>query len=75
MPVATQQQMIDLNVSGLTSMISEFLPGMALRARQGTCGRILNVASAVNRAVTLGSRTGPKWPVRKIGGLIVRWML
>ena len=56
-------------------MISEFLPGMALRARQGTCGRILNVASAVNRAVTLGSRTGPKWPVRKIGGLIVRWML
>ena len=42
---ATQQQMIDLNVSGLTSMISEFLPGMAERAGQGTRGRILNVAS------------------------------
>ena len=74
MPVATQQQMIDRNVSGLISMISESLPGTALRARQGTRGRILNVASAVNRAVTLGSRTGPKWRVRKIGGLIVRWM-
>ena len=75
MPVATQQQMIDLNVSGLTSLISEFLPGMALRARQGTCGRFLNVASAVNRPVARGSRTGPTWQVRKIGGLIVRRML
>ena len=75
MPVATQQQMIDWNVSGLISMISESLPGTALRARQGTCGRILNVASAVNRAVTLGSRAAPKWLVRKNGGLIVRRML
>ena len=37
---ATHQQMIDLNISGLTSMISEFLPGMVEQA-----GRILNVAS------------------------------
>ena len=45
MSAATHQQMIDLNISGLTSMISEFLPGMAERAGQGTRGRILNVAS------------------------------
>lgn len=45
MSAATQQQMIDLNISGLTSMISEFLPGMAERAGQGARGRILNVAS------------------------------
>ena len=45
MSAATQQQMIDLNISGLTSMISEFLPGMVECAGQGTRGRILNVAS------------------------------
>ncbi|MBP6709415.1 MAG: SDR family oxidoreductase [Candidatus Accumulibacter sp.] len=36
-----QQQMIDLNVSGLTAMLSQFVPGMVARGR----GRILNVAS------------------------------
>lgn len=35
------QRMIDLNVSGLTAMTSQFAPGMAARGR----GRILNVAS------------------------------
>ena len=45
MSAATHQQMVDLNISGLTAMISEFLPGMADRAAQGTRGRILNVAS------------------------------
>jgi short-subunit dehydrogenase len=36
-----QQQMIDLNVSGLTAMLSQLVPGMVARGR----GRILNVAS------------------------------
>ena len=45
MSAATQQQMIDLNILGLTAMISEFLPGMAERAGQGRRGHILNVAS------------------------------
>ena len=36
-----QQQLIDLNVSGLTAMLAEFVPGMVARGR----GRILNVAS------------------------------
>lgn len=42
---ATHQQMIDLNIAGLTAMISEFLPGMVERAGQGSRARILNVAS------------------------------
>lgn len=45
MSAATHQQMIDLNISGLTAMISEFLPGMTERAGQGRRGHILNVAS------------------------------
>lgn len=45
MPPATHQQIIDLNISGLTAMISEFLPGMVQRAGEGRPGRILNVAS------------------------------
>jgi uncharacterized protein len=36
-----QQQMIDLNVSGLTAMLAQFLPGMCERG----WGRVLNVAS------------------------------
>ena len=35
------QALIDLNISGLTAMISQFLPGMVQRGR----GRVLNVAS------------------------------
>ncbi len=35
------QQMIDLNVSGLTAMLTQFLPGM----RERGWGRVLNVAS------------------------------
>ncbi|MEH6516147.1 MAG: SDR family oxidoreductase [Halioglobus sp.] len=38
---ASQQGMIDLNVSGLTSMLKQFLPPMVERGK----GRILNVAS------------------------------
>ncbi|MFT6285935.1 MAG: short-subunit dehydrogenase [Alcanivorax sp.] len=38
---ASQQGMIDLNVSGLTSMLNQFLPPMVKRGK----GRILNVAS------------------------------
>jgi uncharacterized protein len=45
MDAATHQQIIDLNISGLTAMISAFLPGMLLKAKQGTQCRILNVAS------------------------------
>jgi short-subunit dehydrogenase len=37
----SQQALIDLNVSGLTSMLSHFLPPMVARGK----GRILNVAS------------------------------
>jgi short-subunit dehydrogenase len=40
-PGASQQGMIDLNVSGLTSMLYHFLPPMVERGK----GRILNVAS------------------------------
>jgi short-subunit dehydrogenase len=36
-----QQEMIDLNVSGLTAMLAQFLPGMCERG----WGRVLNVAS------------------------------
>jgi short-subunit dehydrogenase len=37
----SQQDLIDLNISGLTNMLSNFLPPMVARGR----GRILNVAS------------------------------
>ena len=37
----SQQQMIDLNISGLTAMLSAFVPGMVERG----AGRVLNVAS------------------------------
>ena len=45
MDAATHQQIIDLNISGLTAMISAFLPGMLELAEQGRPCRILNVAS------------------------------
>ncbi len=38
---ATHQRLIDLNISGVTSMLSAFLPGMIDRGS----GRVLNVAS------------------------------
>ena len=41
MPATEQQRMIDLNVSGLTSMLKHFLPAMVARGH----GRVLNVAS------------------------------
>jgi hypothetical protein len=41
MKPAQHQQMIDLNISGLTGMLAQFAPGMQERGR----GRILNVAS------------------------------
>ncbi len=41
MPANTHQRLIDLNISGLTSMLTAFLPGMVERGS----GRILNVAS------------------------------
>lgn len=40
-PAQRQQELIDLNVSGLTSMLAMFLPGMCERG----WGRVLNVAS------------------------------
>jgi short-subunit dehydrogenase len=40
-PASTHRDLINLNVSGLTDMISQFLPGMLQRGS----GRILNVAS------------------------------
>ncbi len=39
--VTTHQRLIDLNISGLTAMLSTFLPGMIERGE----GRVLNVAS------------------------------
>ena len=41
MPAARHQQLIDLNISGLTAMLAHFLPAMVARGE----GRILNVAS------------------------------
>ena len=41
LPGSSQQGLIDLNVSGLTNMLSHFLPPMVKRGK----GRILNVAS------------------------------
>ncbi len=40
-PAQRHQELIDLNVSGLTGMLAEFLPTMCARRR----GRVLNVAS------------------------------
>jgi hypothetical protein len=45
MAAEIQQQIIDLNITALTSMLSAFLPGMVARAAQGSVGRVLNVAS------------------------------
>ncbi|MCJ0762385.1 SDR family NAD(P)-dependent oxidoreductase [Variovorax terrae] len=41
MAPAAQQQIIDLNISGLTAMLAQFVPPMAARG----AGRVLNVAS------------------------------
>jgi uncharacterized protein len=41
MPAARHQQLIDLNVSGLTALLVQFLPPMVARGH----GRVLNVAS------------------------------
>jgi hypothetical protein len=41
MPARRHQELIDLNVSGLTAMLAQFVPAMVERGR----GRILNVAS------------------------------
>ena len=41
MPAARHQQLIDLNVSGLTAMLAHFVPPMVARGH----GRVLNVAS------------------------------
>jgi short-subunit dehydrogenase len=41
MDAASHQQMIDLNISGLTAMLSAFVPAMVARGN----GRVLNVAS------------------------------
>jgi short-subunit dehydrogenase len=40
-PARRHQELIDLNVAGLTGMLAQFLPGMCKRGR----GRVLNVAS------------------------------
>ena len=40
-PVAQQQQMIDLNITGLSAMLAQFLHGMVAQGN----GRVLNVAS------------------------------
>jgi len=45
MTPASQQQMIDTNITGLTSMLAAFVPGMVTLAARGSVGRILNVAS------------------------------
>ena len=41
---ATHQQLIDLNISGLTALLDTFLPGMVERGS----GRVLNVASVAS---------------------------
>jgi len=41
MPAQRHRQMVDLNVAGLTAMLTQFVPGMLRRGH----GRILNVAS------------------------------
>ncbi len=46
MDSAVHQQMIDLNITALTAMLSAFIPSMVATAQQqGRQGRILNVAS------------------------------
>ncbi len=45
MQPSIHQQMIDLNISGLTAMVAAFLPSLRERAAQGHRVRILNVAS------------------------------
>jgi hypothetical protein len=45
MKPAVHQQMIDLNIAGLTAMLSAFVPDMVTRAAGGALGRVLNVAS------------------------------
>ena len=42
---AKHQQIIDLNISGVTSMLSAFLPDMVARASASSPKRVLNVAS------------------------------
>jgi uncharacterized protein len=42
---AKHQQIIDLNISGVTSMLSAFLPDMVARASVDAPKRVLNVAS------------------------------
>ena len=42
---AKHQQIIDLNISGVTSMLSSFLPDMVARASADDPKRVLNVAS------------------------------
>ena len=42
---AKHQQIIDLNISGVTSMLSAFLPDMLARAGSDNLKRVLNVAS------------------------------
>jgi len=55
---ASHQQIIDLNISGLTAMLSAFVPGMVQRAN----GRVLNVASvaAFQPVPTLASYAASK---------------
>ena len=55
---AQHQQIIDLNISGLTSMLSAFVPGMVQRG----AGRVLNVASvaAFQPVPTLASYAASK---------------
>jgi short-subunit dehydrogenase len=52
------QQLIDLNVSGLTAMLAQFVPAMLERGR----GRVLNVASiaAFQPVPTLATYAAPK---------------
>jgi short-subunit dehydrogenase len=54
----SHQQIIDLNISGLTSMLSAFVPGMVQRG----AGRVLNVASvaAFQPVPTLASYAASK---------------
>ena len=55
---ASHQQIIDLNISGLTAMLSAFVPGMVQRG----AGRVLNVASvaAFQPVPTLASYAASK---------------
>lgn len=57
-PHASHQQIIDLNISGLTAMLSAFLPHMVKRG----AGRVLNVASiaAFQPVPTLASYAASK---------------